>query len=352
VTLPAKENPMQEKVPPLGWEGELERWLAPFLAVLNREAQRRWAPVYLKGLLLPGERKSVEPLAARVAPGSTEQLHHFIGGSPWATEPLEAILTKEADRLVGGPDAVLVVDDTALPKQGKHSVGVARQYCGCSGKRANCQVLVSLTLARGEVPVPVGLRLFLPAAWTDDPERCARAGVPEGRRRALAKTEIALAEIDRLLAADVRFGWVVTDAGYGISAAFRKGLSERGLTWAVGIPKVQNVYPSGVELGWPVARTGRPRKHPVPSEAPVPAGAMLEDAGWRRIAWRRGTKRGRSRPSSPPCGCGRRRGRSSGTAGTCPGTRSGSWVSGAPPASASTTCRTCRPTLRSRPWPR
>src|SRR5215217_8255816 len=98
-----------------GWEGELERWLAPFLApflaALTREAQRRWAPVHLKGLLLPGERKSVEPLAARVAPGDTEQLHHFISGSPWATGPLEAILTTQADRLVGGPDAVLVIDD-------------------------------------------------------------------------------------------------------------------------------------------------------------------------------------------------------------------------------------------------
>ena len=104
--LPAKENPMQEAVPPLGWEGEFERWLAPFLATLNRGAQRRWAPVYLKGLLLPGERKSVEPLAARVAPGSTEQLHHFIGGSPWPTGPIEAILAKEADRLLGGPEAI------------------------------------------------------------------------------------------------------------------------------------------------------------------------------------------------------------------------------------------------------
>ena len=169
---------MRESETLRGWEGALERWLAPFLSALGREAQRRWAPVYLKGLILPGERKSVEPLAARVAPDGTEQLHHFIGGSPWATGPLEAVLAEEADALVGGPEAVLVIDDTALPKQGKHSVGVARQYCGCLGKRANCQVLVSLTLARGEVPVPVGLRLFLPDEWTADSGRCARAGVP------------------------------------------------------------------------------------------------------------------------------------------------------------------------------
>ena len=275
---------------PGGWEGELERWLEPFLERLRRKAQRRWASVYLKGLLLPGERKSVEPMASRVAPGSAEQLHHLIGGSPWATGPLEAVLAREADRLVGGPDAVLVVDDTALPKQGRHSVGVARQYCGCRGKRANCQVLVSLTLARGEVPVTVGLRLFLPEGWTGDPGRCAGAGVPEEQRRARAKTEIALEELDRLVAAGVRFGCAVADAGYGVSAAFRQGLSERGLAWAVGVLKTQNVYPPTVGLRWPVARTGRPRKHPVPSEDPVPAEQALAGAGWRRVSWRRGTK--------------------------------------------------------------
>src|SRR3954463_12977616 len=151
------------------WEDELERWLEPFLQRLRRKAQRRWAPFYLKGLLLPGERKSVEPMAARVAPADTRQLHHFVSTSPWATAPLEEELVKAADRLVGGPGAaVLVIDDTALVKQGKHSVGVKRQYCGQLGKRANCQSMVSLTLARSEVPVSVGLRLFLPEDWCGD----------------------------------------------------------------------------------------------------------------------------------------------------------------------------------------
>src|SRR5689334_9017437 len=140
-----------------GWEDELERWLEPFPARLRRREQRRWAPFYLEGLILPGERKSVEPMAARVAAGDLQQLHHFVSTSPWATAPLEE-LVRAADRSVGGPDAVLVVDDTALVKQGRHSVGVKRQYCGQLGKRANCQSLVSLTLARGEVPVGVGLR--------------------------------------------------------------------------------------------------------------------------------------------------------------------------------------------------
>src|SRR3712207_4156021 len=164
------------------WEGELERWLEPFLARLRRKAQRRWAPFYLKGLILPGERKSIEPMASRVAPADTQQLHHFVSTSPWPTAALEEELVRTADRLVGGADAVLVVDDTALVKQGRHSVGVKRQYCGQLGKRANCQALVSLTLARAEVPVCVGLGLFLPEDWCADAGRraCPRWS-PTGR---------------------------------------------------------------------------------------------------------------------------------------------------------------------------
>src|SRR4051812_48340936 len=114
-----------------GWTGELEGWLAPFLARLRRKAQRRWAPFYLKGLLLPGERKSVEPMAARVAPADTQQPHHFVSTSPWATAPLEEELVKAADRLVGGPGAAVVgVRDTAPGKQGKDTVGGEREVLG------------------------------------------------------------------------------------------------------------------------------------------------------------------------------------------------------------------------------
>ena len=215
-----------------GWEGELGRWLEPFLVRLRRKAQRYWAPFYLKGLILPGERKSIEPLAARVAPGDTQQLHHFVSTSPWPTAPLEEELVRAADRLVGGADAALVVDDTALVKQGRHSVGVKRQYCGQLGKRANCQALVSLTLARAEVPVCIGLRLFLPEDWCADAARRAAAGVPEtiGYR---PKWRIALDEIDRVLVAGARFGCVLADAEYGKAAEFRRGLGERRLSFAV-----------------------------------------------------------------------------------------------------------------------
>jgi SRSO17 transposase len=276
-----------------GWGDELGRWLEPFLARLRRQAQRRWAPVYLKGLLLPGERKSVEPMAARVAPGDLQQLHHFVSTSPWATAPLEDELVKAADRLVGGPDAVLVVDDTALVKQGRRSVGVKRQYCGQLGKRANCQSLVSLTLARGEVPVCVGLRLFLPEDWCGDAERRAAAGVPE----AVAyrpKWKIALDEIDRVLASGARFGCVLADAEYGKAAEFRGGLAKRRLPWAVGVLPTQKVYPADVTLAPPERKaTGRPPKHPVPSAASVGTAelfAALPRAAFRTISWRRGTK--------------------------------------------------------------
>ncbi len=282
-------------------EAALDAWLAPFLDVLGRKTRRRWAPpLYLHGLLGPDGRRSLQPLAARLGLGGHDQLQHFIASPAWDDAPLRRVLVEKAEALVGGPDAVLVVDDTALPKKGKHSVGVARQYCGALGKQANCQVLVSLTLAQGEVPVPLGLRLFLPDAWVKDPERCAAAGVPEEHRRVLAKTAIALAEIDRVIAAGARFDRVLADAGYGMGAAFRQGLSTRGLAWAVGILKTQNVYAPTVALHWPTAATGRPRQHPMPSEAPSAAEAVLASADWRRISGREGTMIGSADHPFPP----------------------------------------------------
>ena len=273
------------------WEQAFADWLAPFLEALGHKVRRRWAPVYVRGLLGPGERKSVQPMAARVAPQDSDQLHHFISSPAWETTPLETVLAREADRLVGGSDAVLIIDDTALPKKGVHSVGVARQYCGALGKTANCQALVSLTLARHEVPVPVALRLYLPKDWTQDAARCATAGVPVPCRRFRSKRAIALAELDRLLAAGVRFGCALADAGYGAGATFRRGLAKRVALWAVGIPKAQNVYSPAVMVTWPeAAATGRRRRHGVPNELPVSAEAALAGSRWRRIRWRRGTK--------------------------------------------------------------
>ena len=247
-----------------GIGSDLDRWLEPSLAVLGHKKRRSWAPLYLRGLLGPSERKSLQPMAASLGLSGHDQLQHFIASPAWDDAPLWRVLAEQADRLVGGPQAVLVIDDTALPKKGTLSVGVARQYRGQLGKRANCQALVSLTLAGREVPVPVGLRLFLPEEWTRDPERRAAAGVPDEVAVALTKGEMALAELDRLIAAGVHFGLTLADAGYGASAAFRRGLSERGLTWAVGIPRNQKVYDADVQL---VPPTGRKRR-PVPDQEP------------------------------------------------------------------------------------
>jgi SRSO17 transposase len=274
----------------LDWKGELGRWLKPFLDRLGHKARRRMCPLYVSGLIGPGDRKSIQPMAKRLALGECDQLHHFIAAGVWDAAPVETELLVQADRLVGGDDAVLVIDDTALPKKGTHSVGVAAQYASALGKTANCQTLVSLTLARGEVPLMLGLRLFLPESWTSNRARLKRAGVPAEYRTARTKPELALAEIDRVIAASVRFGCVLADAGYGLSAPFRQGLTARKLTWAVGIPRHLKVYPANVRMIWPVAKRGRPRQRHVPDILSVPAENMLAAAQWRTISWRSGTK--------------------------------------------------------------
>src|ERR1700681_2275106 len=273
------------------WRGELVRCLKPFLDRLGHKARRQMCPLYVSGLIGPGDRKSVQPMAERVALGDYDQLHHFIAAGVWDAGPVETELLVQADKLVGGSDAVLVIDDTAIPKKGTHSVGVAAQYASALGKTANCQTLVSLTLARGEVPVMVALRLFLPESWTSDRGRLERAGVPVEYRTARTKPEIALTEIDRMMSAGVRFGCVLADAGYGPSAPFRQGLTARKLAWAVGIPRHLKVYPVGVQLIWPIAAgRGRPRKRSVPDILSIAAEDMLSDAKWKNVSWRSGTK--------------------------------------------------------------
>ena len=140
------------------------------------------------------------------------------------------------------------------------------------------------------MPVPIGLRLFLPKSWTDDEARCAAAGVPETERTALTKPEIALKEIDRVRAAGVRFGCVLADAGYGLSAPFRQGLSARDLVWSVGVPRTQKVFTTGAGLLFPRANKGKPRQHAVPSEDARAGADVLDNCRWRRIIWRQGSK--------------------------------------------------------------
>jgi SRSO17 transposase len=275
------------------WETEFQRWLEPFLGRLGHKARQQWFPIYLRGQMSASCRRCATTMARELVPEDEEQLHHFVSTSPWAGAPLEAELVRAANALVGGPDSFLIIDDTALVKKGTESVGVARQYCGELGKRANCQSLVSLTLARAEVPVPVALRLFLPEKWSRDKRRREKCRVPK-RIRHRPKWKIALEELDRVMASGAQFGEVLADAGYGACGAFRQGLTERGLRWTVGISPKHQVYPDDVTLRV-AQRGGRgcPRKHPVPSARSVSAREMIESLGpqaFRSVGWREGTK--------------------------------------------------------------
>src|SRR4051794_29498258 len=271
-------------------DADLDHWLDPFLDATGRSTRRKMAPLYVRGLLGSGGRKSVQPMAERLGLSSHDPLHHFISRRAWGDAPLWRGLAEQGNRQVGGAGAGVGGDDSGIPKKGELSVGVARQDCGELGKVANCQVLVTLTLARGAVPLPVGLRLFLPPAWTDDPDRCDAAGVPAAARTAQSKPAIALAEIDRVRAAGLRFSCVLADAGFGSSPVFRHGLTARDLAWAGGIAGTQLVYPTTVTLRPARTPSGRPAKHPQPNRLPRLAAEMLETQRWHHIPGRTGTR--------------------------------------------------------------
>ena len=276
------------------WEAEFDRWLQPFLNQFGHKAQCRWAPLYLRGLIAPGDRKSVEPMSRRVCPSDHEQLHHFVATSKWETCDHERVLLEKAETLVGGRDAHLIVDDTALVKKGEHSVGVAHQYCGQLGKNANCQALVSLTLARDEMPVAVALRLYLPQPWADDAVRRRKCGVPADVTFR-PKWKIALDEVARVVAGGVTFGDVLADAGYGVCAEFRRGLTELGLRWVVGVSPDQLVYALSTQLRSVSSQgsTARPMRRRAATAKPRRARDVIASLGphsrWT-VTWRQGTK--------------------------------------------------------------
>lgn len=314
-SLKVSSNASSVAVSEADWEGALESWLAPFFEVLGNIQRRPWAKLYMQGLMSSSERKSIEPMMAAIAPDglSAEELknryyglHHFIQGSNWDSTPLEKVLLEKANSMVGGKGSMLVIDDTPLLKQGKGSVGVARQYAGSVGKRANCQTLVSSTLCSGDISVAVGLELYLPKEWTDDPKRCKRAGVPPERIVHKTKIEIAIEEIKRLRENGVEFGLVTADAGYGCSSPFRKFLEEEGLRYAVGIQSHQLVYAEaahsvmprrklyqrkpGSRMGTEPYRGGPHRVLPVASHKRHTVGDMLSSQKWKSVTWRTGTK--------------------------------------------------------------
>jgi SRSO17 transposase len=256
---------------------------------------------YCTGLMLPCERKSVEPMAALTAPGRTAAQHqsllHFVGEGAWSDE---RVLAKVREMVLpaierAGPIAAWIIDDTGFPKQGRHSVGVARQYCGQLGKQDNCQVAVSLSLANRHASLPVAWRLYLPQEWAADRARRRKAHVPEEIAFA-TKPEIALDQLRFACAAGLPRGVVLCDAGYGNNSALRSAITALDLTYAAGILPTTTVWAPGRRPLPPKPWSGRGRrptrlrrdaKHRPVAVKELALG--LSRRAWRRIEWREGS---------------------------------------------------------------
>lgn len=284
-----------------GLEARFEAYCERIVETLmhaDREQPARW---YLQGLMLPGERKSIEPMAARVQPDNVrsahQSMHHLVAEAPWSDDALLSAVAEQVLPKLVGEDAPVywIVDDTGFPKKGKHSVGVARQYCGQTGKTDNCRVAVSLSIATAQGSLPVGYRLYLPRQWTDDPVRCEKAGVPE---EIVFETKPALAmrQIESALAAGYPRGVVLADAAYGDETAWRERLVELGLRYAVAVRPATTVWWGAHQPLSETAltdRRGRPRRrvqrdaaHPPISVADV--ARALPPRVWRSVSWREG----------------------------------------------------------------
>jgi SRSO17 transposase len=284
----------------------LDAYAAHFRDDFSRPRQAIYSGVYLQGLILDGERKSIEPLSRKVTlpPGLEvadldQALQQFVGQSPWDELAVWKRYRSVMARTFASPRGIFVIDDTSFPKQGKHSVGVQRQYCGASGKKANCQVAPSVHYVSPKGHYPLAMRLYLPESWLADPERLDRVGVPEGQRRMLTKGQIALELLDRVRAEGLPGRLVLADAGYGASGPFREALAGRGLHYIVGVTDEMVVFTE--EPAWeapgPAARPpksgGRPRKRSrlkAGTPKPVSLKALAASTPLRKVTWREGTK--------------------------------------------------------------
>jgi SRSO17 transposase len=257
---------------------------------------------YCTGLLLPGERKSVEPMAARLAPDHVrrmhQSLHHLVADAPWSDEAMlrqvrQAVLPVMQKH---GPVVCWIVDDTGFPKKGSHSVGVARQYCGQVGKQDNCRVAVSLSAATWASSLPIAYQLYLPEVWARDKKRRNTAGVPK-HVEFQTKPQIALDQIRDAVQQDVPRGVVVADAGYGVDGQFRSGVTKLGLEYVVGVQSSVTVWEPGKGPLPPKPRKtiGRPprllRRDPGHQPLTVKQLAMsLPAQSWKSLTWRQGTR--------------------------------------------------------------
>lgn len=264
----------------------------------------RWQPLknYCLGLLLPGERKSVEPMAARLAPNNVrrmhQSLHHVVADAPWSDRD---ILNEVWRRVLPAmrkqsPLAAWVVDDTGFPKKGKHSVGVARQYCGQLGKQDNCRVAVSLSITTAKASLPVAYDLYLPENWALDTARRKQAGVPD-EIEFRTKPLIAIEQVHAAMQAGLPPAPVLADAAYGNDGKFREALDSLGLEYLVGIQSTLFLWgPDKAPLPAEDRKvTGRPPKllRRTPENRPETAAELafgLAANHWKKITWRQGTK--------------------------------------------------------------
>jgi SRSO17 transposase len=257
---------------------------------------------YCTGLLLAGERKSVEPMAARLAPENVrrmhQSLHHVVADAPWSDEEVLRVVRNYvlAAMQKKSPVVCWVVDDTGFPKKGSHSVGVTRQYCGQVGKQENCRVAVSLSVATWTNSLPIAWRLYLPEIWASDANKRRTAGIPE-QIEFETKPKIALEQIRQAVEEGVAPGVVVADAGYGVDGQFRKGVTELSLEYVVGVQSSASVWEPGKQplparawkgQGRPPRLLRRDKNHKPVSVKQL---ALLLPAGaWKTVNWRQGTK--------------------------------------------------------------
>jgi len=275
--------------------------LAQELGHANRHAGLKG---YCSGLVMPLSRKSVEPMAAHIDPlhasAKHQSLHHFVAKAEWSDKAIMRRVREWVMPVLGAHAAeeagyYWIIDDTGFPKKGRHSVGVARQYCGQLGKQDNCQVAVSLSIATQRGSLPVAWQLYVPREWTDDRERARRAGIPDDQAFA-TKPQIALAQLREAIASGIVPGIVLADAGYGDETAFREGISELGLLYAVGIRPGTSVWAPGTAPLPPKPWNGRRNPPTLLRRAPghepqaVKALAMqLPANAWQTVTWREGS---------------------------------------------------------------
>jgi len=255
---------------------------------------------YCTGLMLPLTRKSVEPMAARVDPvhasARHQSLHHFVAKAEWSDEQmLRRVCQWVVPKMDFSEGGWWIIDDTGFPKKGRHSVGVARQYCGVLGKQDNCQVAVSVSLSCRQGSLPVAWQLYLPKDWAEDDGRRRKAGIPEAVRFA-TKPEIALQQLRHLLDEGAPKHCVLADAGYGVDNAFRQSLTDLGLEYVVGVTSSVVVWPPGVEPLPPAPYCGNGRPPVVPRRTPTlqpvsikSLALSLPDSAFQTISWREGT---------------------------------------------------------------